>query len=206
MNQRCEHESRGVREEAGNWSGLLGRLNKKTCDFILGGFYPDNDVIRDFWVSDSYLEDSYTWFVKLADPRPAWMALYSIFEKFTWMAFVVMLLITWITWSILVNLLPEPPESRELSLTGINSLAVSICVSVNERPICLASRFFFLLLAAYGLLVTSTYTSKLISVFSNPGILHQIHTLGEVVEFGIPFGKGQFNYRIPTQNIQYIMF
>ncbi|XP_058975261.1 uncharacterized protein LOC131801154 [Musca domestica] len=186
--QQCEHESRGVQEEAGNWTGLLGRLNEKSCDFIMGGFYPDNEIISNFWVSDTYLEDSYTWYVKLADPRPAWMALYSIFENLTWLAFIVMLLITWLTWFVLVYFLPEPPETREWSLTGINSMAVSICVSVNERPLCMASRFFFISLALYGLNVTSTYTSKLISVFSNPGYLHQIDTLPEVVEAGIPFG------------------
>ncbi|XP_061399889.1 uncharacterized protein LOC133335599 [Musca vetustissima] len=186
--QQCERESRGVQEEAGNWTGLLGRLNEKSCDFIMGGFYPDNEIISNFWVSDTYLEDSYTWYVKLADPRPAWMALYSIFQNLTWAAFVVMLLITWLTWFVLVYFLPEPAESKEVSLTGINNMAVSICVSVNERPLCLASRFFFVSLALYGLNVTSTYTSKLISVFSNPGHLHQIDTLAEVVDAGIPFG------------------
>ncbi|XP_073847891.1 ionotropic receptor 60a [Musca autumnalis] len=191
--QNCEHESRGIQEESGNWTGLLGRLNEKSCDFIMGGFYPDNEIITNFWVSDTYLEDSYTWYVKLADPRPAWMALYSIFQDLTWAAFIVMLLITWLTWFVLVYFLPEPPESREWSLTGINSMAVSICVSVNERPLCVASRFFFISLALYGLNVTSTYTSKLISVFSNPGYLHQIDTLAEVVEAGIPFGGNEEN-------------
>ncbi|XP_075167393.1 ionotropic receptor 60a [Haematobia irritans] len=184
----CERESRGIQLDTGNWSGLLGRLNEKSCDFIMGGYYPDNEVLNSFWVSDCYLQDSYTWFTKLADPRPAWMALYSIFDHFTWMVFVGMILITWVTWALLVNMLPEPPQSREWSLTGINNLGVSVCVSVQERPLCMASRFFFVALAIYGLNVTSMYTSKLISLFSNPGLLHQIDSLEEVVEAGIPFG------------------
>lgn len=190
VNQTCERESRGVEDEdSGNFTGLLGRLNEKSCDFIMGGFYPDNDVIKRFWVSDCYFSDSYTWFVKLADPRPAWMALYAIFKNLTWLSFILMLLITWITWFILVYFLPEPSDTREFSLIGINSMAVSICVSVNERPMCGATRIFFVFLAIYGLNVTSTYTSKLISVFTNPGYLHQIDNLKEVKDAGIPYGK-----------------
>ncbi|XP_037809204.1 glutamate receptor ionotropic, delta-2 [Lucilia sericata] len=188
INQTCERESRGVEEKDGNWSGLLGRLNERSCDFIVGGFYPDNDVIQSFWVSDTYLDDSYTWFIKLADPRPPWMALYAIFKNMTWLACILMLILTWITWFILVNFLPEPLYARELSLTGINNLAVTICVSANERPICGASRIFFIFLALYGLNLTSTYTSKLIAVFANPGFLHQIDNLQEVKEAGIPYG------------------
>lgn len=178
-----------MEESPGNFTGLLGRLNQKSCDFIVGGFYPDNDVIQSFWVSDTYLEDSYTWFVKLADPRPPWMALYVIFQNLTWLSCVAMLFLTWITWYILVHFLPEPLDTREFSLVGINNMAVTICVSVNERPTCGASRIFFVLLALYGLNLTSTYTSKLIAVFSDPGFLHQIHTLQEVKEAGIPYGK-----------------
>uniref|UniRef100_A0A1I8PFB4 Ionotropic glutamate receptor C-terminal domain-containing protein n=2 Tax=Stomoxys calcitrans TaxID=35570 RepID=A0A1I8PFB4_STOCA len=187
----CEKESRGVQGEAGNWSGLLGRLNDRDCDFIIGGFYPDNEVVGSFWVSDCYLQDSYAWFAKLADPRPAWMALYSIFGNRTWMCFMAMLLISWLAWALFVIVLPEPTESREWSLTFINNIAVSLCVSVNERPFCMASRIFFVSLSLYGLNVASTYTSKLISVFSNPGNLHQIDNLREVVEAGIPFGGSE---------------
>ncbi|XP_065366791.1 uncharacterized protein Ir60a [Calliphora vicina] len=188
IEQTCESESRGVEEKSGNWSGLLGRLNERSCDFIAGGFYPDNDVIQSFWVSDTYLDDSYTWFVKLADPRPPWMALYAIFEDYTWLSCILMLLLTWITWFILVKFLPEPLYTREFSLIGINNMAVTICVSANERPICGSSRIFFIFLALYGLNLTSTYTSKLIAVFANPGYLHQIDKLQEVKDAGIPYG------------------
>ncbi|XP_053967113.1 uncharacterized protein LOC128868714 [Anastrepha ludens] len=188
IKQFCDEETRGVREENGTWTGLLGKLFDRDCDFIIGGFFPDNEVIENFWGSDCYLYDSYTWFVKLADPRPAWMAIYHIFKDETWLCFIILLLITWIFWYFFVNMLPEPPNHKDFSLTGINAMAVSICVAVEERPECFSSRIFFLALTIYGMNVVAIYNSQLITVFTDPGYLHQIHNLLEVLDAGIPFG------------------
>ncbi|XP_029405429.2 uncharacterized protein LOC105224711 [Bactrocera dorsalis] len=188
IKQSCKRDNRGVREENGTWTGLLGKLIDRNCDFILGGFYPDNEVNEDFWASTCYLSDSYTWYVKLADRRPAWIALYQIFQDETWMCFLALLLLTWLFWYFFVNVLPEPSDHKDLSLAGINAMAVSLCVSVEERPECYASRIFFLALSFYGVNVVAVYTSQLISVFTDPGFLHQIDTLKEVIEADIPFG------------------
>ncbi|XP_036231699.2 glutamate receptor ionotropic, delta-2 [Bactrocera oleae] len=188
IKQSCKRDSRGIREENGTWTGLLGKLIDRNCDFILGGFYPDNEVNEDFWTSTCYFSDSYTWFVKLAEPRPAWIALYQIFEDETWWCFLALLLITWLFWYFFVNMLPEPTDHKDFSLAGINAMAVSICVTVEERPECYASRIFFLALTFYGVNVVAIYTSQLISVFTDPGYLHQIDSLNEVIEAAIPFG------------------
>uniref|UniRef100_A0A1A9ZW92 Ionotropic glutamate receptor C-terminal domain-containing protein n=1 Tax=Glossina pallidipes TaxID=7398 RepID=A0A1A9ZW92_GLOPL len=191
LNQTCSYDSRGVEDDFNEFSGLLGKLDKKSCDFIIGGFYPDNDVTEKFWVTDCYLQDRYTWFVKLANPRPIWLALCSIFDTSTWLSLIGMLFISWMFWYIFVTLLPEPRKSKDFSLTGINNLAVVICVSVNERPFCHASRMFFLALTLYGLNVSTTYASKLISVLTDPGLMHQLNSLPEVVAAGIPFGGSE---------------
>ncbi|CAD7011378.1 unnamed protein product [Ceratitis capitata] len=188
IQQTCEEENRGVREENGTWTGLLGKLFDRDCDFVLGGFYPDDEVNENFWASTCYLSDSYTWFIKLADPRPAWIALLHIFKEETWICFIVLLLLTWIFWYFFVNMLPEPKDHKDFSLAGINAMAVSICVTVEERPECFASRIFFLAATFYGMNVVAIYTSKLISVFTDPGYLHQIHDLEEVIAADIAFG------------------
>uniref|UniRef100_A0A1A9X4A3 Ionotropic glutamate receptor C-terminal domain-containing protein n=1 Tax=Glossina brevipalpis TaxID=37001 RepID=A0A1A9X4A3_9MUSC len=191
LNQTCSDDNRGVEDDSGEFSGLLGKLNKKSCDFIIGGFYPDNDVIEKFWVTDCYLQDRYTWFVKLADTRPIWLALCSIFDPIIWLSLIGMLFISWMFWYIFVSVLPEPKKFKDFSLTGINNLAVVICVSVNERPFCHASRIFFLALTLYGLNVSTTYSSKLISVLTDPGLMDQIDSLSEVVAAGLPFGGSE---------------
>ncbi|XP_067628848.1 uncharacterized protein Ir60a [Eurosta solidaginis] len=188
IKQSCRKESRGIREENGTWTGLLGKLLDRNCDFILGGFFPDNEVIENFWTSDCYFSDSYTWFVKVADKRPVWMALTHIFKDETWLCFLLLLICTWIFWYFFVYMLPEPLDHKDFSLAGINAMAVSICVAVEERPECWASRVFFLNVALYGMNVVAIYTSQLIKVFTDPGYFYQMQTLEEVVAAAIPFG------------------
>ncbi|XP_032292969.1 uncharacterized protein Ir60a [Drosophila virilis] len=188
INQTCSRDTRGELDENGKWNGLLGKLENGECDFIMGGFYPDNEVEGIFWGSDCYLQDAHTWYTKLADRRPAWQAMVGIFEPFTWMCFLLTLVLSWLFWYALVTLLPEPQYYQQLSLTGINALAVSICVTVQERPICEATRIFFMMLTLYGINVVAVYTSKMIATFQDPGYLHQLDELHEVVAAGIPFG------------------
>lgn len=154
----------------------------------MGGFYPDNEVIDYFWGSDCYLQDAHTWFTKLADHRPPWQAMVGIFTPWTWVCFLVMLLFSWLCWYLLVTMLPEPQYYQHLSLTGINALAVTIGTAVQERPICEATRLFFVTLTLYGINLVAMYTSKMIVTFQYPGYLHQLDELEEVVEAGIPFG------------------
>ncbi|SPP73398.1 uncharacterized protein LOC117587483 [Drosophila guanche] len=188
INQTCSLESRGEMDSSGNWNGLLGKLTDGECDFVIGGYYPDNEVADFFWGSDCYLQDAHTFYIKVADRRPAWQAMVGIFEPSTWIGFIVVLLISWLFWFVLVSLLPEPDYFQQISLTAINALAVSISVAVQERPVCQSTRLFFMALTLYGLNVVATYSSKMIATFQDPGYLHQLDELTEVMAAGIPFG------------------
>lgn len=59
----CTNMSRGERDvdNLGKWSNLLGMIRGGMCHFVLGGFFPDNDVHDDFDVTVTYLDDTYTW-------------------------------------------------------------------------------------------------------------------------------------------------
>ncbi|XP_041675852.1 uncharacterized protein LOC121530570 [Drosophila eugracilis] len=188
VNQTCSNESRGEMEPDLKWTGLLGKVQDNECDFIIGGFYPDNEVADYFWGSDTYLQDAHTWYIKVAEKRPAWQAMVGIFQGETWIGFILILVISWLFWFALVKILPEPKYYQQLSLTAINALAVSISIAVQERPICEATRLFFMALTLYGLNVVATYTSKMIATFQDPGYLHQLDELTEVVAHGIPYG------------------
>lgn len=52
---------RGEPMDNGTWSDLLGMLRRDECDFVVGGFFPDNEVHYDFGVTGAYFQDSYTW-------------------------------------------------------------------------------------------------------------------------------------------------
>lgn len=63
LNITCLIMHRGEKMDNGSWSNLLGMLRDDKCDFIVGGFFPDNEVHVDFSVSNTYFQDTYTWLV-----------------------------------------------------------------------------------------------------------------------------------------------
>lgn len=95
---------------------------------------------------------------------------------------------SWIFWNIIGYLSKEEHQHYQILLTFLNVVAVSLGVSANNRPVFSPLRVFFCILALYALTITAIYTSKLITVFTNPKLDHQIDTIEELLEIGIPIG------------------
>lgn len=85
--------------------------------------------------------------------------------------------------------MPEKLAHKNLTLCMLNSFAVFLGVSANNRPVWTPLRTFFIMLALYALNVTTIYTSKLINVIADPPYQEQIDTIEEIIESGLPFGK-----------------
>lgn len=127
-------------------------------------------------------------YVYIAPLQPRWLGLVSIFEQNTWMVFCVIAILSGATWFLLGLLLPEKRQHKNFTLCMLNSWSVFLGISSNNRPQISPLRIFFVMLALYGLNVTTIYTSKLITVFSNPAYQEQIDTIQEIIDSGLPFG------------------
>lgn len=99
-----------------------------------------------------------------------------------------MFLLSAITWYLLGLAMPERMPHKRIALCLLNSLAVFLCISANNRPEWSPLRIFFIILALYGLNLTTIYTSKLITVFTSPAYEEQIDTIEEIIESGLPIG------------------
>lgn len=178
---------RGEKED-GDWSHLLGKVRKDECDIIAGAFFPDPDVHADFAPTEFYLQDYYTWFVDLAPYEPRWKGLIFIFKFDAWSAIGVLLIVCWLSWLTFGYFTNESMYHRETTTTFLNSFAVFLGVSAHNRPSFSTLRLFFIMLALYGMNITTIYTSKLITVFTNPAIDHQIDSVHEILLSEKPFG------------------
>lgn len=103
------------------------------------------------------------------------------------------LFIAGVSWFVFGTAMAETSSHKKLVLCVMNSLAVFLGISSNNRPNYTPLRIFFILLALYGLNVTTIYTSKLITVFTRPAHDQQISTIAEILNAGIPIG-GQQNW------------
>lgn len=191
----CSLQERGDREPNSSWSGLLADLVDKDCDLLVGGFFPDNDVHVDFAVTTTYMQDSYTWYVFVAQLQEPWRGLIAIFEPLTWLLFVLLLGVASAAWlffgSCNASPLPaerEPIAHRRPALVCLNTWSVFLSVSANNRPEQTPLRIFFIMLALYGLNVTTIYTSNLITMFTDPRHDHQLDSIDEIIEAEMPLG------------------
>lgn len=192
----------------GKWSNLLGMIRGDFCHFVVGGFFPDNDVHDDFGVTVTYLQDTYTWYylyiytiqsasnsnhstfryTALAPLEAPWKGLITIFEPNTWLLFLIILFVSSFTWLLLGRAMPEQLPHKQIVMCALNTWAVFLGVSANNRPEMTPLRIFFILFSLYGLILTTLYTSQLISVFTNPAYDAQIDSIDEILAAGLPIG------------------
>lgn len=120
---------------------------------------------------------------------PEWLGMLSIFQMTTWIVTCFILIVSTISWYIFGRITSEEKHHSQFAICLLNSLAVTICVAVNNRPALSPLRIFFIALTLYSINLTTTYTSKLIDVFTNPPYEDQIDTIAEIVESKLAIGK-----------------
>lgn len=125
----------------------------------------------------------------MAKLSPPWRGLIEIFQPITWLLFVLILLIAAFAWYIFGVTMPEAAPHRKVAILMMNTWCVFLGISANNRPDFTPLRIFFILLALYGLNVTTIYTSKLINVFTEPNYEPQINTISEIIKTGQMIGK-----------------
>lgn len=172
---------------------MLGDLAARNCDLLVGGFFPDNDVHEDFAATAYYMQDTYTWYVYLAQLQEPWRGLIAIFKPLTWLLFVLILWCAAVAWLAFGRAqVPgqpgEPLAHRQPVLAVLNTWSVFLSVSANNRPERTPLRVFFVLLALYGLNVTTIYTSNLITMFTDPKHDVQPASIDDILAAELPIG------------------
>lgn len=190
---KCELSERGDLELNGSWSQMLGELAARQCDLLVGGFFPDNVVDEYFAVTANYMQDTYTWYVYLARLQEPWRGLVAIFEPATWLLFLLILVCAAAAWLVFGRArVPgqpgEPAAHGQPVLAALNAWSVFLSVSANNRPERTPLRIFFVMLALYGLNVTTIYTSNLITMFTDPKHDAQPNSIEDILAAELPIG------------------
>lgn len=120
-----------------------------------------------------------------------WKGLITIFQPTTWIVFILIFLIAVLSWLLFGITMPEQPPHKKIIMCAMNTWSVFLGISSNNRPERTPLRIFFVLLALYGLNVTTIYTSNLINVFTHPNYEKQIDTIEDIVANDMPLGGRQ---------------
>uniref|UniRef100_A0A0V0J129 Putative ionotropic receptor IR60a n=1 Tax=Cydia pomonella TaxID=82600 RepID=A0A0V0J129_CYDPO len=182
---------RGEKLFDGDWTGALKELTYKKGHLLLGGIFPDDEVHEDFECSSNYLADSYTWVVPRALPKPAWLALFVIFQKTVWLTVITCFVFIALSWMVLAKLSKDPTYRTNLDHYFINTWLSNLGFCAFSRPITNSLRLFFVFINIYCILLLTAYQTKLIDVLTNPSFEYQISTVEELVESGLKFGGSE---------------
>lgn len=125
----------------------------------------------------------------MAQRQPQWLAMLTIFKYTTWILFCVIFILSAGAWYFFGRITAEKFAQKNVVLVILNSFCVFLGVAANNRPELSPLRIFFIILALYGLNVTTIYTSKLINVFTNPAYEEQIDTVEEIITSHLPIGE-----------------
>lgn len=97
-------------------------------------------------------------------------------------------IISWIIWLILGKSTNEADQHGKMTIVFLHVLAVTFGISVHRQPVLNPLRMFFALFALYSLILSTLYTSKLITVFTNPKLGYQINSIDELIDTDLLIG------------------
>jgi hypothetical protein len=131
------------------------------------------------------------WFVPREREIPRWQRLIKIFNPSFWLlVFFVYLLSSLIFW-VLGNIQSRDKETasfRNVILIFMNTLCMTLSVSVSKKPKQLRSQMLFLLCSLYCMQINNAYQSSLIAFLTNPGHLQPINDIDSLLESGVELG------------------
>lgn len=148
----------------------------------------DARVQKLLWISIPYIQDDQTWCVATARPQELWRNIFGIYTLATW--FILIGVIFFIAFVIYLFIgIENRVESYVWTL--MIGMAASIgqyaCYEPQRASIRVMMVFFFL----YGLIMSSSFNSFLISILTEPRYKQQIDNVELALQENVHFAGGE---------------
>jgi len=203
----------GVLLDNGSWTGVLREVLEGVSDVALGGLYYRCHITDVIECATPYMHDALIWYVPCAQPNPRWASLSRVFKLSLWLGFIVgyitVSIITWAFVQICNKFATAENKSSTYTTTAkcfLNLWAVILGVSATENiPRKAVIRTVFLSWVVYSLAVNTIYQTFLTSYMVDPGLQHQISSVGELLDSRLEIGiYNSFDSLMPDlRNKQY---
>ena len=186
----------GVLLKNGSWTGVLREVIEGVSDVALGGLYYRCHISDVIECSTPYMYDELIWYVPCAQPNPRWAILSRVFKLSLWLGFILgyiaVSIITWAVVQICNTFATAENESStytDMAKCFLNLWAVILGVSATENiPQKTVIRTVFLFWVVYSLAVNTIYQAFLTSYMVDPGLQHQISSVGELLDSRLEYG------------------
>jgi len=186
----------GALLDNGSWTGVLREVIEGVSDVALGGLYYRCHITDVIECATPYMYDALIWYIPCAQPNPRWASLSRVFKLSLWLGFIVgYITVSIITWAVVQICNTFATAERESSAYTnmakcfLNLWAVILGMSATEDiPQKVVIRIVFFLWVVYSLAVNTVYQTFLTSYMVDPGLQHQISSVGELLDSGLEYG------------------
>lgn len=148
----------------------------------------DNRASNLFWQSRAYFQDDVTWCVPRSKSRVIWRNIFQIFTAKVWIAlfFASLLIATAIQVS-------NRMEKRERNFVWSFMFSISTAIGRNSlfEPKRIPVRMLMIFLFLYGLVLSTSFSTFLISTLTKPHYTFQIQNVQQAVENHFHFIGGE---------------
>lgn len=142
------------------------------------------------------MQDDVTWCVANARPRNLWSNIFRIYTSFAWTAIAA---ITFISAFIIKQLLRTEKKFEDFLWASMLSIGAILGKPVTYEPTRVSVRIMMFFLFMFGLLISTSFCTFLISTLTRPRLNHQIDNLPDAIQADLKFVSGN----IALEHYQY---
>lgn len=133
------------------------------------------------------MQDDLTWCVATARPRDLWSNIFQIYTFNTWAA---ILTTTFAVAFVLMHLIRTEDRFENYVWAFMLSIGAIIGKSITYEPTRISIRVMMLFLFMYGLIISTSFCTFLISTLTQPRFKHQIDNLRDAIQTDFKFASG----------------
>ncbi|GFQ70820.1 glutamate receptor ionotropic, kainate 5 [Trichonephila clavata] len=168
-------------DESGNWTGVMGLLQRKEADLGVSSLGMIQQRMQDVDFTNSYMTNKIQFLVEKPDALPAIWAFVYPFDTFLWIAVLITMVVIPIIFTYLLKF-----ENSCITLF-VHLFGLLLRQSPNMRQSSLKANFILSTWGIFALIISSSYSACLLSFLSIPLQSKPIRTfvdLAKAVEKG----------------------
>lgn len=175
----------------------MNSINDREADVLIGGIDDDQRVKKLLWISRTYMQDDMTWCVAKARPRDLWSNIFQIYTIELWGAIAATTIIVAFT---IKQFLRTEKIFEDYVWTFLLAIAAIIGKSITYEPSRVSIRVMMCFLFMYGLEISTSFSTFLISTLTQPRLKHQFDNLPDALRAGFKFASGNVAYEHYLRN------
>lgn len=140
------------------------------------------------WITIPYIQDDQTWCVATARPRDIWRNIFGIYTLFTWSMLIAA--VFYIA-AIIYAFMQLERRLDNYAWTLLIGMAAALGQTASYEPWRASIRVFMCFVFMYGLVMTTSFNSFLISILTQPRYKTQIDSVRSAIDAGVQFTGGE---------------